>query len=346
MSLPDQSPLVYGLLGFESPEQKAAKINAASAASYNQMLRDLYHESRGSTGHALLPEYLGGAEKEFGQGAVDTARALRDYYGTPQDVAARGAATAARYQPLLAAGTKSIYGIYSGDEEAKRLAAAQPVFGARTAAAETVASGTMQGIANRLNALRAQNAARGFVGAGAGSERLGLQASIEGAQQAGGARAAAAIANAADVQAIRNQILDLQLRSPELAGALASQDVRFQQLPAETVAAIQGAQMGVLSPFRIGTGAPPGQVMAPWATPEPGLAQILDSLGGSGSSIARYFLQRDLANRYGGRGGGAPGGEPTYGQAAASYPTQSTDYGGYSDFPAEASYADYYPTGV
>jgi hypothetical protein len=348
MSLPDQSPFVYGLLGYDSPEEKAQKINAASADRYNAMLRDLFHESRGSTGHALYSEALGGAEREFGNTAVGQARALRDYYGTPQDILARGAGVAARYQPLLEAGTKSIYGIYSGDEEAKRMAAAAPTFAARRGLAETTATGAMKGISDRLNAIRAQNAASGFVGAGSGSERLGFQAQIEGNQQAGGARGAAELANASEAQAIRNQILDQQLRGSELAGSLAGADLRFQTLPAEVVAAISQAQLGPLAPFRLGPGGTPQQTMAPWATPEPGLGQILDSLGGSGSQIGRYFLQRDLANRYGrGGGGGANawgnpdysggysnsyrsgGGTPDYyGPPAPTY--EDTGYGGYT----------------
>jgi hypothetical protein len=340
MSAAGMENFAYLVGAMSDPQKDAIEAQARQAAEYNKMMRDLFHESRGSTGHAFYSESLGGAEREFGNEAVAQAKALRDFYGTPQDVLNLGTGVAGRYKPLLEAGTKSIYGIYSGDEERKRLAAAEPTFAARRNLAETTRYGALKGISDRLNAIKSMNLAKGYIGAGSGSERLGFQAEMEGNQQAAGARGAAELANAADAQTIRNQILDQQLRGSELAGALAGTDLRFQTLPADVVAAISAAQLGPLAPFRLGPGGTPQQTMAPWAQPvlSP-LGGILGGVGANAESLGRYFANRDLANRYGGAGARQPGGYagPGYGYYDYSGAGGTTDYGGYSDFPAESA---------
>ena len=334
-------------------QKKATDAQARQAEEYNKLQRELFHETRGSEGSAILPEYLKRLEASRSARAGDISSALGEFYGSPTDVVNRGAGVAATYKPLLDLGTKSIYGIFSGDQERRRLAAAEPVFAARTALADTTRSGMVKGILDRLNAIRTANAAKGFVGTGSAAENLGFRASIEGNQGAAAATAGANLQNETDRRAIRDEILNLELRSPELAGALAAQAIRFETLPAEVAGAIQRGEMSPLDWFKIGVGQAPEQTRAPWIQPNASLGQILAGAGAqAGNTAARYFLNRDLANRYGQNtpqfqraqddfnyqygGGGYPSAADYYGSSGGY---SAYDYGGYGTGAGDAAFA-------
>src|ERR1051325_167303 len=346
MSL-DFDPLVYGAAGVESPQERQERIRSQQAADYNKQQLELYHLSRGSGGSAILPEYLSAAERAAGSRAGATSGALRDYYGTPDQIVRRGADVVAAYKPLLDKGASSAYGLFSGAEEKTGSAAAKPVFAARTALAGTTRAGIMQGVLERLGALRAANAQKGFVGSGSAEQGLALRTQIGGTQAAGAAEAAAALQNEQDRQAIRNRILDLQLQSPELAGALAAQAANFEALPGQIAGQISRAELSPLDYFRIGVGPPAAQTMAPWVDARADAwGQLGSNLGANAGSLARYYANRDLADRYrrgygGGGGAGAGGGYyPNYEDTSNA---GSTDTGSYSDFPDYGGAANFDP---
>src|ERR1051325_8658640 len=232
----------YGAYAQGEAAKDATRQRAEQAAAYDAAQERLFHLTRGSEGSAFLPEYLKGAESAAGSRATDTAAALRDYYGTPAEIAQRGADVAARYRPLLDQGSKAISGIFSGELERQRLASAAPTFAARTALADTTRAGMLKGILDRLNAIRTANAAKGYVGRASAPETLARRASIEGTKQAGAAMAAANLQNEQERQAIRDEILGLQLRSPELAGALAAQSANLELLPGQVAGQISRSE--------------------------------------------------------------------------------------------------------
>ena len=331
----------------------ATAQRARQAAEANAAQERLFHLTRGSEGSAILPEYQRAGERAAGARAAATSGALRDYYGTPEQVVARGAAAAAKARPLLDQGAASVYGIFSGDEERKRLAAAEPAFAARRALAGTTRAGALQGINERLAALRAASAGRGFVGAGSGSERLGFQAQIAGNQAGAGAESAAALQNEMETQAIRNRILDLQMQSPELAGALAAQYGNLELLPGQVAGSINRSETDPYNFFRIGVGAPPPQVMAPWATENISpWASVAAAGQGNLSALGRYYANRNLARQY-----ARPGAEADfnyqYGEGGSPYSAQedfnyqygegggymAPDYGGYGTGAGDAAFA-------
>ncbi len=346
----------YGAVASAHEQQRATEANARAAAEANAAQERMFHLSRGSEGSAFLPEYLKQGESEAASRAMATASALRNYYGTPEQIAARGAAAADRARPLLDQGANAISGIFSGDLERKRLEAAAPTFAARSALADTTRAGVMKGILDRLNAIRTANAAKGYVGTGSTSENLALRASIEGNQQAGAATAAANLQNESERQAIRDQILDLQLRSPELAGALASQYASLELLPGQVTGAISRAETAPFDYFRIGVGNPPPQVLAPWETPrESPWASVAAAGQGNLSALGRYYANRELAKQYAGRfpystsyygypGGvgpqGGPGAVEPYGAGTGEgYPLPDYSYGSNAGdaFPPDVS---------
>ncbi len=334
MAILDPSAWTSAIYG--SPEELAAKERSKQAAAYNAQQLAQFHISRGSEGSAILPEYLRAGEQQAGMRAMASSRAIQDYYGSPADIAARGGAIAAKAQPLLDQGAASQYGIFSGDEERKRLAAAQPTFAARTALAGTTRAGAIQGINERLAALKAGSPGRW----GSGTERLALQAQISGNQAGAGAESAAALQNAMEAQAIRNRIYDQQLQSPEAAGQLAAQYANLGLLPAQYAGTVSRAEQSPYDYFRVGVGQPPAPVMAPWAQPR-GNA-LLAAAGQDTQSLGRFYAQRGLANQYNRQGGQGYG----YGQGQADFNEQygqGTGPYGESDFNYQYGEGSYMP---
>lgn len=335
MSFLDPTPWVNLVAG--SPQEKAARQQAQQASDYNALLERTFHEARGSTGHAILPEYFGQTEQQAGDYAGALSAAARAAFGSPTDVANLGKSIAAKYQPILDAGGASISGIYNGAEEAKRLAAAKPVFDARVAGAKGQKQGIMQALSDRLQAISAGNAAKGYVGAGSTAGNAALRTSIGANQAASAALSGANLANVSDVAGIKNRILDLQLQSPQLASALANEAVKLGLLPAEFVGGVSAATTSPFNFFKIGTGQPSRPELAPWAQPQ---ARFVDMLaGGAGQDIntaARYLLNRNLADQYGGGGGSTymPYDFPGTGNSPDWNPGQSytPPVPGYSDY--------------
>lgn len=294
--------IVSGTVGavLSSQQQdKATRAQARQAEEYNALLRQLFSESRGSTGHAILPEYFGETERRAGDYAADIYDATRGIYGTPTDVARRAVAIRDRYQPLLDEGGKAIEGIYSGDLERKRLEAAKPVFAARRAGARSAAQAITESVLSRLAAIRAANSGRGFTGAGSAETNAALRTEIAGRQAAAEQLTAADIAEAIARQEIKNQILDLQLRGPELSGALSRAAAAQETLPAEIVGGVTRSQLLPFDYFKLGVGTPQRPEMAPWTQPNASVWQILaNSTAKAGDTVGRYFLNRDLASRY------------------------------------------------
>lgn len=331
---------ILGAFGANEGQNKAMRAQQQQADAYNALISKMFSESRGSTGHAILPEYFGDTERQAADYAGSLSAAARGAFGSPTDVATIGKSIAARYQPILDAGGASISGIYTGAEQDKRLAAAQPVFEARVAGAKGQKQGIMQALSDRLQAITAGNAAKGYVGAGSTAGNAALRTSIGANQAAAAAMSGANLANVSDVAGIKNRILDLQLQSPQLASALANEAVKLNLLPAEFVGGVSAATTSPFNFFKIGAGTPPRPEMAPWAQPQANFASIFGNAGGAAESMAaRYFLNRDLANRYGSSSGSPYEPYPGYlgegqwtdvGGATAG----ATDFGGYSDFPA------------
>lgn len=322
------SGTIGAVLGAQAQSQ-ATRAQAQQAQEQNQLLRDLFAQSRGSTGHAILPEYFGPEERRAGEYATSVFDATKDLYGTPADVAARGKAIADRYRPLLESGSRAVEGLYSGELLNKELAAASPVAAARLRQAGTVRQGLLSGIQQRLQAINAQRAGQGFTGSGSAADNAALRAQILGNQQAAGAQSAAELQNAEDERQIRQQILDLQLRSPEVAGALARQATGLETLPAELSGAITRSTLSPLDWFKINVGTPPQQTMAPWAQPNPGVWQILaNQTGQLGQQVGSYYLNRDIANRYAARNSYVPTSTTANytGQYPEGYPTTAADW--------------------
>lgn len=100
---------VVGGIVSSSGQKKAAKTQQEGALEQtrltNEMNERLFHEARGSEGHALLPEYFGGFEAEIGNNLTDIYRSTRSQ-PTAEDVFANVAGLNEEYERAIARETQ------------------------------------------------------------------------------------------------------------------------------------------------------------------------------------------------------------------------------------------------
>lgn len=235
----------------------------------------LYRESRGSTGHAFLPYYLGSAEANLGADAGARYLQMNQNAGSVKDEAARLAESVNAMRPAFDAGTGLVNNIFSGELTNQRLANAAPVAAARTSVAKAGAEGVYSGLMERLNKLKADRARSGFSGTSSFQQNRLAQATIAANQEAARQVAMARLENELQAQNIKDSGIDLAVRSLDVPIARARQAAQFQTLPDEALVGAFRTRMGVYEPFRIGT-APPQQLspLSP-VTAVPPMGQII-----------------------------------------------------------------------
>lgn len=301
--------IVSGSLGavFSAQEQRrATRTNADIARRAQELQEKLFHESRGSTGHAILPEYFGDEERRLGEYAGDISRASREVWGTPMEAAARGKRLADRYRPLLEEGTKAIEGIYSGDLERERLANLAPLAETRLSAAKSRRQSISQALADHRARLAAINAEKGYSGTGSASEQLALRTSLGAGQEAADVETAARLQTAEDERAIKDYITELQLKSPEVATALMREAMALDMTPAEYLRLAASSAYVPYDFFRVPVGQQPPIIPPPYQQPNVGVGQILSAAGQQAGQAALNWYLNSLGS--GGGGGGAGGG--------------------------------------
>lgn len=235
----------------------------------------LYRESRGATGHAFLPYYLGSAEANLGADASARYLQMNQNAGSVKDEAARLRESVDAMRPAFDAGTGLVGDIFSGDLTNQRLANAAPVAAARTSAAQAGAEGVYAGLMERINKMKAERARAGFSGSSSFQDNRLAQATIAARQEAARQVAQARLDNELAAQGIKESGIDLAVRSLDVPMARARQAAQFDMLPDEALVSAFKTRMGVYEPFRIGT-APPQQLspLSP-VTAVPPMGQII-----------------------------------------------------------------------
>lgn len=303
--------IVSGSLGaaFGAKSQREAnRTNRQNTLDQNAIQRELYYDSRGRGGHAILPEYFGDAERRFADDAVGIYDAANAYYGTAAERFARGDTIASRYRPIFDAGTQLLADTYSGDLSTRLQNEYAPVAAATTALAKTKKQGVLQGLQERLQAIGAANAQKGFVGSGSAAQNAALRSTIGANQEAAGALAGADLQNAASLKAIRDYVLQQQFGQLMAAPQRASADAALANMPAEFVNSTYAQQMAPLNFFRIGVGSGPEQYRQPFVDPNVSGGQIAASaIGQAGNAALDYWLKQKQASQYASMFGGGSG---------------------------------------
>lgn len=275
----------YGAVASANAQQQASQTAANSQNNANRLNYQMFQQAHGSNGNAVLPDYMGGFEKQLGN---DLSGA---YTSAAVPLTTFQAATG-RLAPAEQGAVNTTNSIFNGGITRTLLNNAAPVQATRLAVAR---DSSLDALHQTLDQIDASQAQRGMVGDSYANRLLQFQAG----QTAGNAVGAATLQNqqeTADINNYGNVTLPLQnLVTPYTQGQQAGQ---FAFLPQDEWLQSMGQRMQPLNMVKIGyTG--PFQYQ-PLPTPGPGaysgVANALSSLGGSGSGMSgaalNYYMQQ------------------------------------------------------
>ena len=251
---------IFGARKAAKDARRVAEENERRAAADRAFIMDLYNQSRGSQGSAILPLYFGTGADSFESKMAGDLRGFYDattaLYGNPAQRLAAYDKTVSSFAPSIAGATKSIDDLYSGRAERDSLATLAPVTEARSKLGRTGREGWLTALAERSNALAAGDRAKGYSGSGGFAQRRLMDTAAGAYQGAAASEAQAALENemarAAVVEAIRN----LQRQNVGVPTQLAQSAVGLQQLPVTALSSEFAARQQPLNWFRIGNQVP------------------------------------------------------------------------------------------
>lgn len=286
-----------GILGGSSSaraQRRAAELQRQTDLETLRQNREMFDESRGSTGSAILPLYFGGAEEELAGSAADAARTL---FAGAGNMANRGRLINSEYAPLVMQGDQFLGSIYDGSLRAERQGAVDAVKGARTGRAKSRAGAIDQALSETLASLRAGRLGRGFRGESTFDITRAQDATMGARRQAATEFGDANLENAMDDRALTEADMQLRLGALDLPFSRARSRMAMETMPLSAQADAYSAALSPLNFFRIGTATPP---QAPYRTIEatPNTGMILGSaLQQGGSALAQYFVQQQQAQQ-------------------------------------------------
>lgn len=144
----------------------------------------------------------------------------------------------------------------------------------------------------QINAIAAEEARKGYSGAGSFANNRLLQATVGARQGAATGEAAARLQNAMAVFEQQQRNRDTQFKALDIAPNRAQQRVALDQLPATALANLQKARTQPLEFFRMQPGNPPP--VQP--LPSTGAGQIaLSSIGQVAGGVGNYYAQQQNA---------------------------------------------------
>jgi hypothetical protein len=289
--------------------------NATNALNYQMFL-----QSRGSQGSALLPLYFGSqsAEQNLANQAYATYLAEQQGLGTPADQLARYQSIVQGAQPAMSAGDTLVNQLFSGQLADQQVQNIAPVLAARGNVAASQKTGILEGLMQRLNALSADRARSGYVGGGSAFQKnLLTQATIPALQQAATVGAQADLANATDVANIKNQNINTRLGNLSLPLTQAANKIQLTTLPTTAAGSTFVQSLQPFDWFKLQPSAFQAQ-RPPLVTPVPNTGQVAGQAAGQFSStLGNYFANRALINQLQNPNGTVP---------PAAYTTQQDIY--------------------
>jgi hypothetical protein len=289
----------YSAQSASSSAAKANQTNQDIANANNQLNYQMFLQSRGSQGNALLPMYLpSGAESNLAAQAYATSLAEQASLGTPADQLAGYQSTVQSFTPAMDASGQLVNQLFSGQLAQQQQANIAPVLAARGEVAGAQKTGILEGLMQRLNALSADRARAGYTGGGSAFEKnLLTSATIPALQGAATVGAQADLANATDVAAVKNQNINTQLQNVNLPLTQAANRIQLAGLPTAAVSQNQATAMQPLDWFKLN----PGQFTAqrpPLVQPVANVGQIVGTGVAQGAStMGNFYANQQLINQ-------------------------------------------------
>ena len=293
---------MYGSSQAKKSANKAADTNARSVADTNAANLQMFRDSRGANGSAILPEYLMPYEGRLGTSAARTAEALFNYGGGPEARIRDDESYLRRYNPALEAGDNLVFDLATGQVAQDRRASLDPVLAARSTLAKGRASSINDSLDQMLAGIRASRAKSGFRGAST-FDLNRMLASTTGARGAAAeAIGGADLENAMAIQGLDDSNLQMRLSGLDQPFQRAQQRLAFRNLPFQSAADQSSAAMAPLNYFRIGPGQAPRE--QPFLRPDTGNngqifgAGISAAAGSYGNYLANQQLMKELGNYF------------------------------------------------
>lgn len=290
---------IYGAMSASDAANAAAATNAKNVANTNALNYQMFLQSRGAQGNALLPMYAPqGTEAQIFQNALASYLAEQQALGTPQQQIAQYQGVVQGLQPSMAAGDTLVNQLFGGQLEKQQEANIAPVLAARGQVAAAQKTGILEGLQQQLNALSADRARAGYTGGGSAFQKnLLTGATIPALQAAGTVGAQASLQNASDIAAIKQQDINTRLSNLSLPLTQAGNRIQMQQLPATAIGAGATQSMQPFNWFKLQPQAFQNQNL-PLVTPVPNTGQIVGAaVGGGASTLGNYFAQQALINQ-------------------------------------------------
>lgn len=273
----------FGSKSAASAQAKANEQNIALQRETNAQNLQMFRDSRGASGSAILPEYLKGYEADLGNQAAKTAGALFNYGGTTAQRMTRANDVLARYKPALDAGDATVIDLASGGGLTQA-----PVNAARLNLAKSRADSINQSLDETLAGLRSARTQRGFRGSSTFDTNRTLAATTGARMGAATEMGQARLDNA-------SQDLQMLLQSLDLPFQRGQQRLAWDNLPVSSVAGSYNDAMAPLNFFRLPVAGNMPYQSAPQVGAVPNTGQIVGAaVAGGAQSIGQYLAQQQM----------------------------------------------------
>ena len=278
----------YSANSAKKSQDKATAQNAQNVADTNAMNKQMFDESRGSTGHAFLPTYTGDAEKQT----------FNDLYGiyqsglTPEQRQAQAQEAMAAMAPAIQGGNQFLTDAYSGQNLATTRGYYQPLWDARTQTAQAQADAIQQAYARARQQNLATNMKQGYYGGSSWQSREAQKNTLDALQQAALAKGNAQIQNATEGAQVG--VADLANRQQLLNEPLsrAQSLINYQNLASNAAYTGYDQLANRLGMYNIGKGQYTYQ-SAPVVQPNINSGQVVGSaLSALGSTLGNYYMNQ------------------------------------------------------
>lgn len=241
--------LYAGMENSKSVEDAIAQ-NIARLMDENATREKLFHEARGASGNAVLPEYFGDTEASLAGSVTENYQRMMNQ-GSAAERQQFYNQLMAKYRPIMDAGDDTMAGIYDGTLRSERMGNLQPVLDARTSAAEAQTTAYDRAMAETQAQIRGEQASKGFIGGGTTQNRMLLGSNVGNAQRIAELMSGANYQNEVDKLRVNDEDVNLRLSSMPLISRQARDSAALENLPIEAESNRLGAAMAPFNFFRL-----------------------------------------------------------------------------------------------
>lgn len=277
------SGTVTGILNSQA-QKDAAKLNAQNVAATNAQNYQMFLQSRGSQGNAVLPTYFGDFERNLGTkmasdfNTITGTHPLSSYQADVNNL-----------KPMQAGANSTAAGIFNGGTQAQMEANFAPVKAARV---NFTRQSAIDSLNKTLGEIGAAQGARGYTGDSFGDRMMRLAANKQMSTDIAGAN----MQNLNDERSISDAALQLKLNNLNLPGQMAANNLGMDNAAANAYEANVGGAMQPMTFLRIGGSQPFQNENLPTVNPSMspfGAASM--SANGVGNAALSYWMQQQYA---------------------------------------------------